>query len=89
MGLGQNINHHFLIMAVNKKIQPARNINPPMGVIMPIPETPTLFIAFNDANKYKDPEKSIMPKTKKAPDQFIKLRDRRSDKMPTSSKAKA
>ena len=52
-------------MAANKKIQPARNINPPMGVIMPIPETPTLFIAFNEANKYKDPEKSTMPNKKK------------------------
>ncbi len=76
-------------MATSKKIHPARNINPPMGVTIPIPETPTLFIAFNEANKYKDPEKSTIPNTKNAPDQLIKLRDKRSDKIPTSNKAKA
>src|SRR5690349_20792007 len=58
---------YLRITATSNKIQPTRNIKPPMGVKMPIPETPTLFIAFNEDNKYKDPEKSTIPNTKKAP----------------------
>ena len=76
-------------MANANNIQPTRNINPPIGVMIPTPETPTLFIAFKEANRYNEPEKSTIPKTKKAPDQLIKLRDNRSDKMPTINKAKA
>ena len=80
---------YLRITATSNKIQPTRNIKPPMGVKMPIPETPTLFIAFNEDNKYKDPEKSTIPNTKKAPDQFSKLRDKRSERIPTINKAKA
>ena len=47
-----------------------------------MPETPTLFIAFKEANKYNEPEKSTIPKTKKAPDQLINPREKRSDKYP-------
>ena len=44
-----------------------------MGVIMPMPETPTLFMAFKDASKYNEPEKRTMPAKKRMPAQFNKL----------------
>ena len=77
------------MMATSNNIHPTMNIKPPIGVIIPMPDTPTLFMAFNEDKRYKEPEKSTIPSTKKAPDQLMILRDKRSDKMPTINKAKA
>jgi hypothetical protein len=54
-------------MAMSSSIQPIINIKPPIGVISPIPETPTLFIAFKEASKYKEPEKRKIPIIKNVP----------------------
>ena len=88
-GESRKIVAYFLMMAISNNIQPRINMSPPIGVIIPMPDTPTLFIAFKDASRYNEPENRTIPKTKKAPAQFTRLLEMRSDKMPTISRAKA
>lgn len=52
--------HYFLFKPNKSMAHPTRNPNPPIGVIGPKKETLIPVIEDVD-NRYKEPEKSIMP----------------------------
>ena len=42
---------YFLSIAITSSSQPAIKKSPPKGVMIPIPEMPTLFMAFKEAKR--------------------------------------
>lgn len=64
--LPQN-NSYFFRIPIRNKIHPTINKSPPIGVIIPTPGVSTLFIAFRDTKRYKEPENRTTPPMKKAP----------------------
>ena len=60
-------NDYFFRRASRSMTHPRMNSNPPTGVMIPTAEGTTLFMAFNDAMRYRDPENKTTPPIKKNP----------------------
>lgn len=71
-----------------KLIQPAIKNTPPIGVIIPMPLSPTVLAAFKNISAYNEPENSNIPMIKLYPANFIHLFRNLSNSIPVISNAK-
>ena len=79
---------HFIIPRKNST-QPSIKKTPPKGVMIPIPSSPTLPVAFKNVSRYNDPENKSIPMQNEMPAHLTNLFGNFSNTIATASKARA